>query len=571
MSIVALGLLMTQFTFNNLPDNNYFLAFVSNLASPIWFNCTVVALMAVIMSTADSYLNTAGILISRSITVFPSLKQKELLIAKLSCALLGFITIPIALKKFFIWKIVFFSYNFWYPIIIIPLIFGFIGTKLSKYSFYLSVTGAVLFTAIGGILKGEVGNTSLSCGLISSFIFFSFAQRYNKFIVKQVRKFDVHKTINNFGIRENKTILFIVLFCFCSGAVYLVINKVLYLYLLMSGTAALLALFLRESRLKIREKIINTFYVVNFLYISTVLMIIFITEDSSIKYVLPLTYISFIASILPPVSLFFISFIHSVIVLIDLSLIIGKTHEEIIAKLISLFFIIGLAIFKQIQNKNNSVVNSINIRTGLRNKERLEDHDIRNDKVQKASIPEFLRRQISVEEKFFRIVSEYEQILETNEILKLQNIHNREEKLNSHIFTNELVSDIKDFTSVIRIQKGNLIKVTIKNQIINLDIPVAVMYQLIFSFVTGIVELAKENSSISLLLKQHNNSLSIEVKYKGYYNTEDKIIKNMGNKKYINRHLLNLTALKENAKVFGFNCDFGQVKNLCTAKLTRIE
>lgn len=150
------------------------------------------------------------------------------------------------------------------------------------------------------------------------------------------------------------------------------------------------------------------------------------------------------------------------------------------------------------------------------------------------------------------MISEYEQIIDTNGILEVNKMHCKFGDFTERICPKEFISDIHDFAGVISRQNQNQINIEIANDYdINLDLPRAIIYQLIYSLIVNIVGLAKEKTTISLSIKQDNSFLEIATRYKGYYNTETQILKNIGKKKYINPYVLNLVDLIEKAKLFG--------------------
>lgn len=133
----------------------------------------VAGMLAVIMSTADSWLNTTGILCAHDIikSIVPSLSEKrELLIARISTILIGVMATYLALSEGkSIFAMVFFAYNFWLPIILLPLSAGFIGLKVTIRSLIVSVCSAIALTACVGTLgNAGYGIESMIAGLIGS-------------------------------------------------------------------------------------------------------------------------------------------------------------------------------------------------------------------------------------------------------------------------------------------------------------------------------------------------------------------------------------------------------------------
>lgn len=88
------------------------------------------------------------------------------------------------------------------------------------------------------------------------------------------------------------------------------------------------------------------------------IVIILANIDSTIKYILPLIYCSTIALTLRPIALVFVLIIYSVVTFTDQSIVMVDHYEEMLMKVISLVFIIGLIITKHVHNKTRNNVNN---------------------------------------------------------------------------------------------------------------------------------------------------------------------------------------------------------------------
>ncbi len=138
---------------------------------PIGIKGLVIAgILAAIMSTADSWLNTASVLCSHDIikTIFPKITEKqELRIAQLSLLLIATLGAILALYggKSII-GLRWIAGSFWDPVILVPLAAGFLGFKTNTTSFLGAAITGVLCVLIGAYLAGEFATISLSCGLI---------------------------------------------------------------------------------------------------------------------------------------------------------------------------------------------------------------------------------------------------------------------------------------------------------------------------------------------------------------------------------------------------------------------
>lgn len=134
------------------------------------------AILAVAMSTADSWLNVSSSVIAHDIIkkVNPLItKKQELIFARLSTVLLSVLAIYFSLLSREVIEKLWFVRNFWHSIVLIPLLAGILGIKAKKRSFIFSMIAGILFTLVGKNIQGKFGVVSLGLGTISSFIVFS--------------------------------------------------------------------------------------------------------------------------------------------------------------------------------------------------------------------------------------------------------------------------------------------------------------------------------------------------------------------------------------------------------------
>ena len=135
----------------------------------------IAGILSVVMSTADSFMNTTSVTIAHNIIkpYIPNISTKnELLLARLSTVVLGCIAIPIAFLKMKIMDLIWAVDTMYFPIILFPLIYGFLGYK-SKYKFFILHTFfAIIFTMIGYFIHGKFGSISIMSGMFGSALTF---------------------------------------------------------------------------------------------------------------------------------------------------------------------------------------------------------------------------------------------------------------------------------------------------------------------------------------------------------------------------------------------------------------
>ena len=132
------------------PNHDANLAFPHLINSILPFGIrgfAIIGLLSVVMSTADSYLNSSGISLIRD-AVKPLYRggfsdKNELLLTQLSTFVIGVMATIISLNFKTILDIILFSLNFWAPIMIVPLSAALMGINAGARSFYVGACSGV--------------------------------------------------------------------------------------------------------------------------------------------------------------------------------------------------------------------------------------------------------------------------------------------------------------------------------------------------------------------------------------------------------------------------------------------
>ncbi len=170
--VSLIGIIMCAFNPNINPNIALYLFMDSFLYTGIK-GLLIAGLLAVVMSTQDSYLNTTSSLISRDICkkIWPSLTDKqELLIARLSCVAISAVSILAVFFKAGILDISWLSNNFWMPLVTFPLVAGLVGARISNKSFNVLIVLSLSTTVITRFFTGTFDTRSLAVGVITSII-----------------------------------------------------------------------------------------------------------------------------------------------------------------------------------------------------------------------------------------------------------------------------------------------------------------------------------------------------------------------------------------------------------------
>jgi solute:Na+ symporter, SSS family len=168
-------------------DPNLTLPSVIDKVMPIGLKgLAIAAIIAVVMSSADSFLNAASVaFVHDLIKPYKRLTPKqELLITRTATVVIGILAVIFALNIASVLDILLYSYNFWAPVILIPFVAGIMGRNASPKIFILSaISGicAVVFwniffaqnTQIDGLVIGTMINFLIFWGL-------SYSKKQNK-------------------------------------------------------------------------------------------------------------------------------------------------------------------------------------------------------------------------------------------------------------------------------------------------------------------------------------------------------------------------------------------------------
>jgi Na+/proline symporter len=127
----------------------------------------ITGILAAIMSTADSWLNTTSVLCAHDIGkgFFPKLTDaQELLVARISVLVISGLAVALALVGKSLMSLMWLAENFWCPVILVPLAAGFCKFRTNQKSFIVSTICGVLGAILGQYLTGDFATVSLLFG-----------------------------------------------------------------------------------------------------------------------------------------------------------------------------------------------------------------------------------------------------------------------------------------------------------------------------------------------------------------------------------------------------------------------
>ncbi len=160
---------------------NMALPYVIQTVMPIGLKGLAVAgMIAVIMSSADSFLNAAGIAASHDV-IKPlkgiSEKHQELIISRFTTLTVGVVGALFAASTESVLDILLCAYNFWTPFILVPLVAGIMGYQRSAQTFWvssiISILAVILVNNISSIGVSTFDGTLVGI-FVNAFIFFTY-------------------------------------------------------------------------------------------------------------------------------------------------------------------------------------------------------------------------------------------------------------------------------------------------------------------------------------------------------------------------------------------------------------
>ncbi len=180
----ATGLIgLVALAMNPSIDANLAMPYVIQEAlSPLLQGIVIAAIISIIMSSADSFLNAAAIAFSndiiKPIRKKPLSPELELKMARTITLAVGILAVVFALSIDSILDILIYAYNFWAPTILVPLAAALLGAPLSKYRFIAGATAGIITTIVWSNLLGTpFGIDGLVIGTLANAIAFFVTDR----------------------------------------------------------------------------------------------------------------------------------------------------------------------------------------------------------------------------------------------------------------------------------------------------------------------------------------------------------------------------------------------------------
>lgn len=164
-------------------DANLAMPFViHNAVPPILQGIVAAAILSIIMSSADSFLNAASIAFTNDLVKplrqQPLSERAELLLARLVTLLVGVGSIIFAISIDSVIDILIYAYNFWAPTVLVPLVLAIIGVYVSRKRFVAGAIAGISVVIVWHFWMGSpFGVDGLVLGTLANFTVFILSDR----------------------------------------------------------------------------------------------------------------------------------------------------------------------------------------------------------------------------------------------------------------------------------------------------------------------------------------------------------------------------------------------------------
>ncbi|MDK2848981.1 MAG: solute:Na+ symporter, family [Desulfuromonadales bacterium] len=180
---IAGGIGLLAMGLNPELNPNLALPYVIETILPIGLRGLVVAgIIAVVMSSADSFLNSASVAfvndIINPLRRQPLTPKRGLLFARFATLITGSISVVFAIRIQSLIDILIYAYNFWSPIILVPLAATLLGVRAGTTAFCAGATAGLGGVFIWNRLLGTPGGfDGLVVGVFANLLVFCFVTR----------------------------------------------------------------------------------------------------------------------------------------------------------------------------------------------------------------------------------------------------------------------------------------------------------------------------------------------------------------------------------------------------------
>ncbi len=172
--IAFCGVLLLASNTPGLNEDNIVNHILDNYISTGFKGFFIVGIVAMIMSTADSYINSSAVLFSydfvKSIGVELT-EKKQLVLVRIAALVIGVLALLLGLLSNNLLELILSAYSFYMPIVSVPLILAIFGFRSSSKAVligmlagFITVISFKLFSDINGLIPGMISNMMFFIG-----------------------------------------------------------------------------------------------------------------------------------------------------------------------------------------------------------------------------------------------------------------------------------------------------------------------------------------------------------------------------------------------------------------------
>ena len=514
-------------------------------------------LFAIVMSTADAYLNTAGIAFTRNILKKINSSFESLKTLRISTLLLGIIAIPVAASDINIVDLFLAVSNFWTPVILVPMIIGYYNlVPTCQLIFMLSLIGGCLFTILGFLYVGSLGAITTVLGVIGSaltvfvYIYITSRQRLSLGPNFNIKSW--------FFICDDKYIVFALwsLLFHILGCVTLFDGCLIYFF--VAGTSLAVVMLLLEHLTK-NQSWLNILRAVCWhvgwaLIISICVLAAFMIEvDLTILmlYVVSSLIICYVLSN-------FSSLLVQIVLLLGLIsylkpkaiILTGGASGSYFMKGSILLSILTIAIsWRILNNKNRQLEKELKIQGEISDKYYKAASKVKHD----TDVEEMLNIKSVAEKRFVANMYSALEEIEKNNLLKMGASTGRmlpirlpPKKVVHEICINTLCIELKKFISFDVSRSKIEFKATSSVDKINLNICEHFFYQVLYSIVYNMIYLVSSGARVEVSFDLIDGEFCVALTYTGISFSKDDLVKFTRGRKFVNAFILTFNDI--------FNC-----------------
>ncbi len=163
------------------PDINPNLALpytIKHVLPAVMQGIVVAGIISIVMSSADSFLNAAAVGAVQDVVkpLFRTATWRDFAIVKSINLLTGILAVVFAVNIKSILDILIYSYQFWSPVMLVPLAAAIMGVRVKARNFYWGMTGGILGVLVYKFILGDPGGVDgLIIGVAANGLLFAFS------------------------------------------------------------------------------------------------------------------------------------------------------------------------------------------------------------------------------------------------------------------------------------------------------------------------------------------------------------------------------------------------------------